>query len=161
MTNKTKVILAVLLVAVLLIFYLLLTSQIVTLQQDRESSIDSQKIAQEIIDRQRSETYKTKLKQEMGELRALVMQVEQFNRATSTEVTSDELKEQALKLKERILKITVPENFKELHVDMVLMTNKLYDFIDTKDKAVQTDYLKLLKKIEDNNPWLSRTAFTQ
>ena len=171
MTKQTKIFIFIFFIIVVLISFLIINSKIITIEEDKGDKI-GEKVRQIVNKINKIDpivlknNYEEKLKIVFDEFEELLLQTkiesddEKLETASSSllatsSVSMSDIFNQASGLKIAMMELTVPEEYKELHLDLIMSFNKFKDFTISQKEEDRLVLTEMIDKIKIENEWLS------
>ncbi len=140
MSNKTKILLALLIAALILVFYLVIQSKPLS-RIPEQSNEQTQKIAKVDLE-QLENDYKKEAKAILQEYSELIKK--------------DDLKAEELRAaRDKLLALKVPAKFKDLHLNLVLALAKEENSLVEGNKEEENSGQEAIDEIKANYTWLN------
>jgi hypothetical protein len=174
MSKKGKILLILIVVSLSLVIYLIISSKPVIIKPDvntaREkiTGSDGSKVGQ--VDLQKLEdSYKEVVGAILADFERLIEEFkitsttspeQEFITATTTAETKDqqELSEKVSTLRNQLMEVKVPTEFKDLHLNLLLALNKIDSYLDDRNEEEGLAGLDLISQAKINYEWLSNNA---
>ncbi|RLC36268.1 hypothetical protein DRH27_05460 [Candidatus Falkowbacteria bacterium] len=164
MSKIAKILLLLTFVALLLVLYLIMSSQIITVKPDEanQAAPKKEQAAPQVpkVDLlQLEENYKENIIPIFKEFEQLVNDFWTISSTTSfKELTEKEEENKVLEriseLKIGLMDLTVPEQYRDLHLGLVLCFSKIKNSIETKSETDKSDGLSLIGQVKNEHGWL-------
>lgn len=172
MNKQHKLLIVLGFVLAILILYIIFSSRVVTISTSQHSrrpisSVFNGREVEEVDQEKLTQSYQASARTALLELMAILAQAgivtasgteliaasETNETATTSEV--DQVALQLAELKINLMDVLVPQQYKDLHFDMVLALSKFKEFIDDPDnQAALEEGLKLINQVKTEAPWL-------
>lgn len=175
MSKKGKILLILIVVSLSLVIYLIISSKPVIIKPDvntaREkiTGSDGSKVGQ--VDLQKLEdSYKGVVGAILADFEQLIIEgfkitsttspEQEFITATTTAKTENqqELSEKISTLRNQLMEVKVPTEFKDLHLNLLLALNKMDSYLDDRNEEEGLAGLDLISQAKINYEWLSNNA---
>ena len=175
MSKTAKILLLLTFIALLLVFYLIMSSQIITVKPDEANPalLKDEQVAPKApkVDLlQLEESYKEKIKPIFKEFEQLLSDFWTISYTTPfselidhddtsstssvVKVEENEVLERISELKIGLMDLTVPEQYRDLHLGLVLCFSKIKNSIENKSETDKNDGLALIRQAKSEYSWL-------
>lgn len=138
MSKKLKILVVLLVIILALFFYLVLTSQSLNGGEAVKGENESQKIKEKLVS-----DYKNSANRILTDYWQL---------SQGKDVSAEE----GEYLKNRLLELKVPADFKELHLNLVMALVKLENYWQTGDEGEKSESERLVNQAKLNYDWLNK-----
>lgn len=141
MSKKYKILLILLIISVFLLFYIVLTSE--SFKEKIDNSIGDISGKFVVTKEKIAVDYKVDASRILSDYSRLI---------EKKEITASEIQS----IKNRLLNLTVPAEFKDLHVNLILALTKMGDYSASKDEAEKSESERLISQAKEDFAWLNK-----
>ncbi len=145
MIKQIKILLVLFVIAIAAILYLIIASKPVNNLNGKDDKIQqakTQQARQEVDLDQLKNDYKQKFKEVFDSYLSITQ---------STPFSIEEI----YQIKNQLLDLKVPTEFKDLHIDFLFVITKMENFLETNNIVEKENSQELINKIKDNYNWLN------
>lgn len=150
MTKQSKFYLLLIGLSIIIIGGLIFSSKLQKINNVQEVSKEKQNQAPKVNLAQLKADYEKNTKIIFGEYDNFLAELQN----TTTTPSKDDSLKRISGYKERLLALTVPEEFRDLHLNLVLSLSKLEIYFNEGKKEEKTACNDLVEKIKNKNTWL-------
>lgn len=159
MSKQSKILIILVFVALLLVVYLIISSKPVMINNAANSDNLKNETINQIDLAKLEEEYKKNVKDIFFDLEVLVKKFKDYKTATNTQDNIDSNEEILAAitndLLKRLMDAKVPENYRELHFNLVLVLEKMEDYLNSDDLAVNWEEFDYIERAKSENSWLN------
>lgn len=154
MTKNAKFLSILILISVAILGFLLLTSKLQKIDKLEQGLNNSDQKQQAKVDMQQVRSdYQREAKKIIGEYDQFLNELQNASSSPSLETGSSTAK--TTDLKERLLALTVPGEFKDMHLNLILSLSNIEKYLVAGSKTDQTAGEELFKQAKASNSWLN------
>jgi len=168
MNKQTKIIIILSFISIVILLYIVFTSKIVSIKNEKGSLSNNSPQSKLIkIDPvELKENYLKNMKPAFSDFEGIINDLgitdDQvlastsllLDTSSSSQDKLDKMIEEVSELKISIMNFTVPEEFKDFHLDLVMSFNDLRDFIDNQSDEDREKVVRVISEAKSKYNWL-------
>ena len=167
MSKTAKILIILGSLALLLVLYLIFSSNVVTVSQEDISPKESKQTQEEkqVNSKKIISEYQASAIEIFSDFKDVINKISTLQEesdiiSTSSEEVTEEPKEENISrvvsdIKQRLMSLTVPTEFKDLHIEFVLAVSKISSFLINEEENDKIESIEILDELEKNYTWLN------
>lgn len=159
MSKTAKILILLTSISLVLVIYIIVSSKLIVIEKETQDPVaetmpvaEKEPVDLELLARE----YETEIEKILGDLDIMIdnftstssMQSEVISTSSEDAMMDNEVKPSMLKA--RLMNITVPDEYRELHINIVLAVSKFEEYIETQDENDLLRGIDLVRELQNN-----------